>query len=160
MSFSLPPNNISSSTITAPVYPKVGYKYISKKDFNLIREVIRVDENRNLIRTRIFADSTSGFIGIEAEWSLIDFNQENYEQPLMYGRTYQTAVPNPSTPSPSQGRIIQGFTSIANRIGIEQPQTVSREAFPSGGCQHNFVPYVGFSESYEYCTKCDQKRNR
>lgn len=27
------------------------------------------------------------------------------------------------------------------------------------GCNHNWKQYVGFTESYRYCTKCTEKRN-
>lgn len=41
--------------------------------------------------------------------------------------------------------------SIGNRgiIGIDL----------GNGCNHDMKKYVGFSESYKYCTKCDHKEN-
>lgn len=45
-----------------------------------------------------------------------------------------------------------------------QPQTISKNCplfQPSqhSGCDHDWKPYIGFTESYKYCTKCPEKRH-
>lgn len=31
--------------------------------------------------------------------------------------------------------------------------------FKADGCDHDMKPYMGFRESYEFCTKCDHKKD-
>lgn len=33
-----------------------------------------------------------------------------------------------------------------------------REYYLSTECRHDFVPYIGFTEKYEFCKKCNLKR--
>jgi len=41
-------------------------------------------------------------------------------------------------------------------IGCDIDSLLARD---SGQCQHVWQPYYGLAERYEYCTKCDKKRD-
>lgn len=44
----------------------------------------------------------------------------------------------------------QGFVSSVDYLSINEPQS----------CNHNMKDYIGFKESYKFCTKCDHKEYR
>jgi hypothetical protein len=46
---------------------------------------------------------------------------------------------------------------ILNKWAIAFKENSKRQAL-SYGCQHDIREYIGFSEQYEYCIKCDAKK--
>lgn len=51
----------------------------------------------------------------------------------------------------------QHQASMYDPSSLDEFQAKSRLNRPGQKCVHNLAEYVGFSEKYKYCTKCDEK---
>jgi hypothetical protein len=65
--------------------------------------------------------------------------------PEIFNRPYNIKVPK---------SIKEGFRAALEAWAVR----IQKDIDALGGCQHTFAQYMGFSETYEFCTKCDEKR--
>lgn len=79
-----------------------------------------------------------------------------YKPTASPGNAISGNAPQPLTPPPPQPTLMKGLASWIPQITYVDESRAHTDASP--GCRHEYKRYDGLLESFEYCVKCDGKR--